>query len=476
MSITAVETGSATTAGVLAVLRGGKADRDAADVVMVRATVDWAVLNEVGADDWYANYGQAIGDRGVPLAGAGAPLVSEFAAMEYAAALGMSTDAGKAYIGRAWSCATDFRGSGTGWSLGSCRCGGPAGSPTRPSPCRRLVPRMWTGIWPRSRVRVRGRRSTDSSRKRWCGSTPKPRKPDAARPPNGGTSTSMSTRSPTTAPSTSMASWTWPTLWILRTRSAPVRHSSQPVGTPSRWTCAARSRPVTWPADSSPSISTPTPTLKPMRAPGRSVVLYAHLGQGPVARCGNTRSPISVEQIQGWCSDATQVIVKPVIDLAERIHVEAYEAPDRLKEQNALVAVHCVFPHCTRPAQRCDTDHVVAYADGGSTSSENTAPLCRRHHRAKTHSLVDLHRPRPGHLPVDHPPRHPAHPRPHRHPPTHRRTLTTKPHTPAESTPAGEFGMTFGGELRGSSNDRPLRLAVPQPAEQTGPGGRRIGG
>ncbi len=101
MSITAVESGPATTAGVLAVLRGGKADRDAADIVMVRATVDWAVLNEVEADDWYANYGQAIGDRGVPLAGAGAPLVSEFAAMEYAAALGMSTDAGKAYIGRA---------------------------------------------------------------------------------------------------------------------------------------------------------------------------------------------------------------------------------------------------------------------------------------------------------------------------------------------------------------------------------------
>ncbi len=68
---------------------------------MVRATIDWAVLNEVEPDDWYANYGQAIGDRGVPLAGAGAPLVAEFAAMEYAAVLGMSTDAGKTYIGRA---------------------------------------------------------------------------------------------------------------------------------------------------------------------------------------------------------------------------------------------------------------------------------------------------------------------------------------------------------------------------------------
>ena len=100
MTTTAVDTGPATTAEVLAVLRSRKADRDAAEIAMVRATIDWAVLNEVEPDDWYANYGQAIGDRGVPLAGPGAPLVSEFAAMEYAVALGMSTDAGKAYLGR----------------------------------------------------------------------------------------------------------------------------------------------------------------------------------------------------------------------------------------------------------------------------------------------------------------------------------------------------------------------------------------
>ena len=80
--------------------------------------------------------------------------------------------------------------------------------------------------------------------------------------------------------------------------------------------------------------------------------------------------------------------MKPVIDLNEHMHVEAYEAPDRLKVQNALVDVHCVFPYCTQPAMRCDTDHVVSYP-GGQTSSTNTAALCRRHHRAKTHSAWD---------------------------------------------------------------------------------------
>ena len=51
--------------------------------------------------------------------------------------------------------------------------------------------------------------------------------------------------------------------------------------------------------------------------------------------------------------------------------------------------MHCVFPYCTQPAKRCDTDHVSRVRHGGPTCSDNTAPLCRRHHRAKTHSAWD---------------------------------------------------------------------------------------
>ena len=53
-----------------------------------------------------------------------------------------------------------------------------------------------------------------------------------------------------------------------------------------------------------------------------------------------------------------------------------------------LVAVRdktCVFPWCTRPARRCDTDHIVPHNRGGPTCPCNLAPLCRRHHRIKTH-------------------------------------------------------------------------------------------
>ena len=45
----------------------------------------------------------------------------------------------------------------------------------------------------------------------------------------------------------------------------------------------------------------------------------------------------------------------------------------------------CRAPGCTRPAARCDADHLVPWPDG-PTSLANTAMLCRYHHRLKTHA------------------------------------------------------------------------------------------
>ena len=101
----------------------------------------------------------------------------------------------------------------------------------------------------------------------------------------------------------------------------------------------------------------------------------------------NRRQVVTADQIRTWCADPdTQVTMKPVIDLNEHIHVDGYEVPDRLREQTALRDHTCAFPWCTRPARRCDQDHVTPYHQGGTTCSCNIAPLCRRHHRLKTHS------------------------------------------------------------------------------------------
>lgn len=139
------------------------------------------------------------------------------------------------------------------------------------------------------------------------------------------------------------------------------------------------------------------------RGAKRQVVLHVHLSEDAI-RSRDDCAPGRVEnaggrlvtagQIAQWCgAEESTVVVKPVIDLAEHIHVTSYEVPDRLTEQTALRDHTCVFPWCTRPARRCapdpghscDQDHVVPHSRGGPTCSCNIAPLCRRHHRLKTH-------------------------------------------------------------------------------------------
>ncbi|MQA79329.1 MAG: DUF222 domain-containing protein [Streptosporangiales bacterium] len=44
----------------------------------------------------------------------------------------------------------------------------------------------------------------------------------------------------------------------------------------------------------------------------------------------------------------------------------------------------CTFPGCSRPAARCEIDHVTPYGDGGPTCLCNLRPGCKRHHQAKT--------------------------------------------------------------------------------------------
>ena len=54
------------------------------------------------------------------------------------------------------------------------------------------------------------------------------------------------------------------------------------------------------------------------------------------------------------------------------------------------------FPHCTRPAESCDLDHIQPHADDGVTCPCNLAPLCRGHHRMKTAGRAHYRMLRPG--------------------------------------------------------------------------------
>ncbi len=149
-------------------------------------------------------------------------------------------------------------------------------------------------------------------------------------------------------------------------------------------------------------------TTKPTSRP-RQVVLHIHLSEAALkgapevdpdtgklglhlARVENHHQTLTADAVREWLSvPGTQVVVKPVIDLHDQIAVDSYEIPDRISQRVRLKRPTCVFPHCTRTSARTDLDHIDEYVPPdqggppGQTSTQNLAPLCRRHHRAKTH-------------------------------------------------------------------------------------------
>lgn len=124
----------------------------------------------------------------------------------------------------------------------------------------------------------------------------------------------------------------------------------------------------------------------------RTVELVVHLpadftdGGGGATLEAASGQVVSRDQVAAWCgAPGARVVVRPVIDLAETLTSPGYVPGVTLHEQVILRDRTCVFPWCNRSARRCDLDHVVPWEPGGSTSSDNLAPLCRRHHRLKTH-------------------------------------------------------------------------------------------
>ncbi len=158
-----------------------------------------------------ATISDRYGDTGMPVAGEGAPLVAEFAITEFAAAIGVSTDAGKRYVGHALELAHRLprvwrrvvEGDLRAWLARRIADQTLLLSQEAASFVDRHVAQWrtrsarssWSGWWTR-----RSRRSCPT----W------PRNAGWRRP-TAGTSRSSSSRSPTPAPRRCTASSTWPT-------------------------------------------------------------------------------------------------------------------------------------------------------------------------------------------------------------------------------------------------------------------------
>jgi hypothetical protein len=107
--------------------------------------------------------------------------------------------------------------------------------------------------------------------------------------------------------------------------------------------------------------------------------------------------PLLADRVADWLA-GSRVVVRPVLDPTRIEAVDRHDPPAAMADAVRLRDPHCVFPGCRRPARACDLDHIQPYrppGEGGppgQTRLENLAPLCRRHHRPKTHRQWTYHR------------------------------------------------------------------------------------
>ncbi len=385
-----------------------RAAADAAEAAILVAACAWADMNSVDGVTDAATYIEAWGDSGLTVAGEGAPLVAELSIHEFAACLGLTSEAGKSVIGEALE-------------------------------LRHRLPRLWQRIHNGELPAWRGRRVAERTLALSVAAAAyvdrhvapvahKVGSPTVDRLVDEATARFMPARAEELAQAAAdrrgvrvydNQSAFDGTLHIDADLSVPdaldfeaaVRagaaelaalgstdtldgRRATAVGEMARRDLTLTFDPAAEPDDAASRVNG--------RVATRQVVLYVHLAEAALtgtdsANCQVGRwerggRPLTATQIADWCGQsASQVIVKPVIDLADHVRTDAYEVPDRIRERVALRDGHCVFPYCTRSARParsddhgCDCDHITAYAAGGITCTCQLAPLCRRHHRAKT--------------------------------------------------------------------------------------------
>ncbi|HEY2042629.1 MAG TPA: DUF222 domain-containing protein [Jatrophihabitans sp.] len=131
------------------------------------------------------------------------------------------------------------------------------------------------------------------------------------------------------------------------------------------------------------------------RRPAVSVVVSASTMLGVDDEPGylDGYGPITARQVRELASDSTGTWRRPLTDPESGRLLDygtsVYRPPQAIVDHVLARDSVCAFPTCNQPGYRCDIDHVRPYDRGGPTSADNTAPLCRRHHRCKTYGPFD---------------------------------------------------------------------------------------
>lgn len=132
---------------------------------------------------------------------------------------------------------------------------------------------------------------------------------------------------------------------------------------------------------------------RPMQLPF-AIGLDSLLGMSddPAELVGYGSIPSSVVRMLAGDAAWQRLVVDPVTGHLLDFGTLIYRPPQELKDYLVARDQRCMFPGCAAAAIHCDIDHRIPHSKGGRTSSKNCGPLCRRHHRLKTHGgwLVEV--------------------------------------------------------------------------------------
>jgi len=67
------------------------------------------------------------------------------------------------------------------------------------------------------------------------------------------------------------------------------------------------------------------------------------------------------------------------------VYTLSRRATKKIRRHMAALQPNCSFPGCVAPAEDCDYDHLLGWADGGETSTNNGGPKCDHDHTLKDH-------------------------------------------------------------------------------------------
>src|SRR6478752_7200135 len=341
-------------AGVLEVLREDKAEANAAEIRIFRGAVDWAVMHPAESILKAATVDGTEDE--LAIAGPGAPLVAEFCVAELALALGMSTGAGKRYLGDAVE--TRYR-----------------------------LPRLWkrvvAGEVPVWRARQIATRTIILSADA-AAFVDQHVAPTAHRCSYAQIDRAVDHARDLYDPEEAEAK---------RAEAAEHRHVNVRLGdvtidgqvhieaTTDLADALAFEAAISAKAhdllDDYPNLSLDVRRSMALGRLGndggsKDLVIYAHhdvSSPDGLVYIENTGSWITVEQLGEWCEDSgTRVKIQPVLDLNEHLHTDAYKPTPWLREQIIETHPTCVFPHCPRPSRSCDLDHIIEWPLGPTDS------------------------------------------------------------------------------------------------------------